>query len=264
MAAMLQVLSVSSGRKNVTITISADTQNYTLNTAKVSGYLVGATDVTFVVNSDVYLGSASTGSYALTIDTSWHPADNIKITNNGYIVGAAGAGGAGGASTAAAGGSGGNAVYAQRVVTFTNNGTVGSGGGGGGGGKGNAYTTSYQVQVGTDKFGPVYETRYTTSYWGGGGGGGGQGYSAGSGGAGGQWTNGNGGNGTAGTKTGAGTGGLGANNAAGTVNGAGGGVLGSAGTGSSAAGGAAAACLVGKSYVNAGAGITGTTFGGQS
>lgn len=264
MAAMLQVLSVSNGRKNVTITISADTQNYTLNTAKVSGYLVGATDVTFVVDSGIYVGSSSAGSYAFTVDTSWHPADTVTVINNGFIVGAAGAGGVGGAPTAAAGGSGGNAVYAQRIVTFTNNGTVGSGGGGGGCGTGNAYTTSYQVQTGVGKFGPEYTTYYTTSYWGGGGGGGGQGYSGGSGGAGGQWTQANGGTGTAGTKTGVGTGGLGSNSGAGTANGASGGALGSAGNASSAAGGAAAACLVGKSYVNAGAGITGTTFGGQS
>ena len=66
-----QMLAGGGGRKTVVVTISASTQNYLANTAKVSGYVSGNTDVTFVINSGVVVGSASTGSYAFTVDTSW-------------------------------------------------------------------------------------------------------------------------------------------------------------------------------------------------
>ena len=61
----------SSGRTAKAVTISASTQNYTANTAKVTGYVSGTTDVTFTINSGVVVGSASTGSYAFIVNTSW-------------------------------------------------------------------------------------------------------------------------------------------------------------------------------------------------
>lgn len=246
-----------SSRVAVTVTISASTQNYIANTAKVTGYSAGKTDVTFVINSGVVIGSASTGSYAFTVNTSWAAGDTVTVTNAGTVIGAGGNGGVG-SSTAVpaancAGSSGGPAVSVARTITWTNTGTCGGGGGGGGGG---AYS-----QIGSGGSPTLY---------GGGGGGGGRGNTGGSGGAGGSPNKvGSGSPGTAGTTTTAGTGGAGESGSGGT--GGNGGALGSAGSAGNAtaynpgAGGAAGACLVGKSFVNGGAGITGgTTAGGQS
>ena len=125
-------------RIKVTITLSADTQNYVLNTAKVTGYAPNKTDVTLVINSGVYVGSASSGSYALTIDSSWATEDTVTVTNSGLVLGAGGNGGGGGVygnlGKGFNGSGGGPSVLAQRDLTFTNSGTVGGGGGGAGGG----------------------------------------------------------------------------------------------------------------------------------
>ncbi len=135
-----------------TITISSNQTNYVLNTAKVSGYLSGLTDVTLVINSGVYISASSTGVYALDVDTSWAAGDTVTIVNNGFIVGIGGNGGNGGsaygnyvtstASTGSTGASGGPAFIARRAVSFQNNGTVAGGGGGGGGGGGAASYSS--------------------------------------------------------------------------------------------------------------------------
>lgn len=228
MAAMLQMLSVGRARKIATITISADTQNYTLNTAKVTGYEAGNTDATLVINSGVYVGSSSTGTYSLTVASGWDAKDRLYITNNGNILGAGGAGAGG--NTVGAGGAGGPAMQVLSNVTITNAGVVGGGGGGGGAGANTSSTT---------KFG--------TTYYAGGAGGGGQGYSAGS---------------PNGSTTAAGGGAGGASG----YSGGNGGTLGVAGGAGAAGGGggAAGACLAGKSYVNSGAGITGTTYGTQA
>jgi hypothetical protein len=244
------------GRLTATVTISASTQNYTANTAKVSGYVSGNTDVTFVINAGVVVGSASTGSYAFTVNTSWAAGDTVTVTNAGTVIGRGGNGGQGGASagTAPAGSSGGPAVSVARTVTWTNTGTCGGGGGGGGGG----------CFVSTGGGSPTLA--------GGGGGGGGRGNTGGSGGAGGAPNkSGSGSPGTAGTTTTAGTGGAGEPLAGNGGIGGNGGALGSVGSAGESkgfdggAGGAGGACLVGKSFVNAGAGITGgTTGGGQT
>lgn len=155
------------GRLQAAITISSNTQNYVLNTAKVAGYVAGQTDVTLTINSSIIVGSASAGSYALDVDTSWAAGDTVNIVNGGFIVGKGGNGGDGGTYNcgqinATAGGAGGPALRAQRAISITNNNIVGGGGGGGGGGNGGFFTGQ-----------PV----------GGGGGGGGAGNSVGSGGA---------------------------------------------------------------------------------
>jgi hypothetical protein len=118
--------------------------------------------VTFVVETDVVIGSSSTGSPAMTVGV-WPAGVTLVLTNTGYIVGRGGNGGDGGCaclSNGRAGGYGGPALYSRQAITITNNGIIGGGGGGGGGGAG----------IDGGYAGP------------GGGGGGGAGYVAGSGG----------------------------------------------------------------------------------
>lgn len=260
-----------SNRLVVTVTISASTQNYLANTAKVTGYAAGTTDVTFVINSAVVVGSASVGSYAFTVDTSWAAGDTVTVINNGTVIGFGGTGGAGGTSSGGLAGngfngtSGGPAVSVGRAITWTN--TSGVAGGGGGGGAGGGAADSFNG-VGNDVAG-------------GGGGGGGQGNSS-SGGAGGAGYLGgttSGSAGSAGSGSSGGNGGAGGTftNLGGTpvgMTGGNGGALGSSGSlatggatpdgiGVSGSVGAGGACLVGKSFVNSGAGITGGTTGGS-
>jgi len=253
----------------VTVTIGSNTQNYIANTAKVTGYVAGKTDVTFVISAGVVVGSASTGSYAFTVDTSWNAGDTVTVSNSGTIIGAGGGGGAGGASVnpsttnGVSGSAGGPAVSVGRTVSWTNAGTTGGGGGGGGGGGANAFD----------------DGKGNTTGIAGGGGGGGRGNNGGAAGAGGAssgWTTSYPGSaGTAGTSASNGSGGLGGSGSVDNAGGNGGGLgsAGATGTGSPSvggytppgSGGAAGACLVGKSFVNSGAGITGgTTGGGQS
>ena len=231
----------------VTVTISASTQNYIANTAKVTGYVAGITDVTFVINAGVVVSSASTGSFAFTVNTSWAAGDSVTVTNNGTIVAAGGAGGAGAdqGNAGNAGGGGGPAVYVQKYITWNNtSGTVAGGGGGGGGG---------------GYYG------FKEDAYGGDGGGGGRGLNGGAGGAGGTAVTANGSAGTAGTYTAAGLGG------GGTIPGGNGGGFGSAGAAGGAAttaggsGGAAGVALLGTAYVNGGGGFGGgVIYGSQT
>ena len=159
---------------NATLTISASTQNYTLNTAKVAGYVAGFTRLRVNINAGVVIGSASAGGYAFVVDTSWNGADTIFIQNGGIIAGNAGNGGRGGdagVSNHASGEAGGPALAVQRAVTFDNIGWIGGGGGGGGG------SAQYTYDNTDAKGGHI-----SYSYYGGGGGGGGSGNNIGSGG----------------------------------------------------------------------------------
>jgi hypothetical protein len=185
-----------SNRVTASATISSDTANYTVNTAKAPGYSSGKTDFTLTINSGVFVFSGSTGSYAMTVDTSWAAGDTVTIVNNGTIVGRGGGGGGGGGGGTYAGGSpgggGGPALLVQRAITMNNLNRI-AGGGGGGGGQGTVN--------GTNKSGEP------TVYYGGGGGGGGIGNGSAGGGGGnpeGQFV---GISGNAGTLTAAGTGG---------------------------------------------------------
>jgi hypothetical protein len=224
--------------------------NYVANTAKVSGsgYIAGISDVTFILGysySQVF-GSFSTGSYAFTIDNSWTSGDTVTliIYSGSQIQGRGGDGG----GTAGNGSSGGPAILAQYPVTIVNNGVVGAGGGGGGG-----------AQNFTFKDNTMY----------GGGGGGGQGWSGGAGGASsaraaGDYSI----DGLPGYYDHAGVG-----RGNDVFKGGNGGTLGSAGSSGGSwspgyfpntSGGASNSALIGKSYVNGGAGISGTVYGGQS
>lgn len=121
------------------ITLSANTANYVLNTAKVAGYVAGVTNVTLTINSGVIISSASTGTAAFIVDNSWAAGDTITVINNGTILGRGGNGGGGGAGSSAAGSgtSGGLGLLIQKATSINNgSGRIAGGGGGGGGGGG--------------------------------------------------------------------------------------------------------------------------------
>lgn len=207
-----------SNRKAVSITLASNTTNYVLNTAAVSGYVAGITDVTLTINSGVVVGSTATSGTAFTV-TGFTTGDTVAITNNGYIVGAGGKGGNGNQAGAA----GGLALSVGFATRITNNGTVGGGGGGGGG------SNSYQVASSSNTS--------IINYYGGNGAGGGAGNAAGAGGTGSSLNGSVGTTGSAGTLT---AGGGGAST---------GGSLGAAGGASSNAGGAAGAATSGNGNI---------------
>lgn len=140
--------------------ISADTQNYNIRARAVAAGWDGVIPLlaNITINSGIYVGSTSTGSYAFDTDLSFPAGSVLTLANNGFIVGTGGNGGA----NAAGGGNGGPALRAQFPITINNAGTIGGGGGGGGGG-------APAVNV---------NTPYNYSF--GGGGGGGAGYNPGS------------------------------------------------------------------------------------
>ena len=114
-----------------TVTLSSNTNNYTLTVGSIPGYVAGNTDVILVVNSGVTVSSTSTASAALLI-TGLNSADTVTINNSGTIVGAGGAGGFGAATgvTEEAGNTDGPG--------FGGDNPVNPAGGGGGGGSGNS------------------------------------------------------------------------------------------------------------------------------
>jgi len=119
------------------------TANYTLNTAKVSGYSAGKTCVNFTINSGAQISSGSTGSYAFVVGSCFASGDVIKITNNGTILGRGGNGGNAGYSGSSPGSSGGPGLQVNFPTTIKNSGRISSGGGGGGGGAPYAYTCDF-------------------------------------------------------------------------------------------------------------------------
>ena len=214
----------------VDLTISTNTQNYTLNPAAVSGYVANFSKVNLTINPGVYVGSASTGSYAMTI-TGFGAGDTINLINNGTIIGAGGNGGdspVGG--TGNNGNAGGNALLLQCPVNITNNGTIAGGGGGGGANDGGSIYGSC-TGGGGSVAGP--------------GGGGGAGYNAGAGGSGDP-------SGSSGSYTAGGGGG---------GNGGGPGIAGDT-SGSGRAGGSAGKYITGIGYANFI--VSGTLLGGYS
>jgi hypothetical protein len=161
-----------SGRLKIALALSGNQANYVLNTAKVTGYIAGQTDVVLTVNAGAVIGSTSTSTYALNVDTSWSVGDTVKIVNAGTIEGK---GGAGGAGNGGAGGAGGPALRCQRAVSIDNgSGVIASGGNGGTGG---ANTACY-VTYGLVFDGKGYSCGYSPSYVYPGGGAGGKGAGA--------------------------------------------------------------------------------------
>jgi hypothetical protein len=60
----LKPLAISS---TTNLLISANTQNYVLNTAKVAGYVPGSANVVLTINSGIYVGSSSIATPSLII-----------------------------------------------------------------------------------------------------------------------------------------------------------------------------------------------------
>lgn len=223
----------------INITISSDTQNYVLSPSNGSvspTYVPGFTVINLTINSGIYVGSTSTGTFALQI-SGFTTGDTINLINNGVIIGCGGNGGAGHNNAAGdAGSPGGPALYLLSTTNITNNGTIAGGGGGGGASDGG---TTYGSCFGGG-------SSYTGS-----GGGGGAGYNAGSGGSG-------DGPGSSGTRT---SGGAGNNGQGQAGNGGGPGQAGGS-SGNGRAGGAAGYYIVGQGYANW---LTlGTVLGGSS
>lgn len=135
-----------SNRVSIALTISANTANYNVYTSRGPTYDPGKSDITVTVNPGVIVYSTSTGTAALSVPSSFNPADTITVVNNGVILGCGGGGGGGGsagtgfANPGSAGAAAGGAFLTQRAVTVNNLNRIAGGGGGGGGGGGS--TTS--------------------------------------------------------------------------------------------------------------------------
>jgi len=131
-------------QKRISVSITATGNNYDVYANRGGSYSPGITDLTVTVPGTI--GSSSTGAYAMLVPNAFSPTDTVTIINNGVIQGAGGAGGRGGSPSFPApgntpkpgspGATGGNALYVNRPVVITNNGTIAGGGGGGGGGGG--------------------------------------------------------------------------------------------------------------------------------
>jgi hypothetical protein len=230
-----------SNRVQANITLSANTANYVLNTAKVTGYVAGSTDTTLTINSGVFVSSGSTGSYALTVNTSWAAGDTVTIVNSGTIVGRGGNGGNNNCASGDPGGVAGPALLVQRATSVNNINRIAGGGGGGGGGCGG----NFQCIGKCGKSGPC-----TCGFIIGGAGAGGGGIGGSVGGTAASCSN-SGGPGGAGTLTAAGGGGPGGEAAGGSGGGYGaaGGPGGSGGFPNQGAGGAGGAAVVGNSNI---------------
>jgi len=89
-----------------------------------------STQVKFIIEAGVVIGSSSISTYAL--ETGNWPSGAIvtlKINSGAYVVGKGGTGG----TPMGNGETGGNAILLDHNLTLTNNGVIGGGGGGGGG-----------------------------------------------------------------------------------------------------------------------------------
>jgi len=167
----------ATNRVAIPLVLSTNTYNYDVYANRGPTYVSGISDITVTVPAAVTVGSTSVPAYALSVPSAFSPTDTVTIVNSGVIQGMGGTGGAGGASGNSVpaarpgnpGGGGGNAIFVNRPVVITNNGTVAGGGGGGG-----RYSFTPQPK------GPV-----TVVIAGGHGGGGGAGFNGGAGGAGG-------------------------------------------------------------------------------
>lgn len=247
---LMSILLGAGGGARVSISLTAASNNYDVYTNRGPSYVAGSSDITVTVAAPTVIGSSSTGAYAMLVPSTFSPSDTVTIVNNGVIQGAGGNGGPGSQSgvSGSPGSSGGNALYINRPVTITNNGTIAGGGGGGGGGSG--------VTIGTPSFkGSVNYANYP-----GGGGGGGAGTIGGSGGSGVSGGSVTSSPGSPGTSSAGGAGGAGGGGRA--PSGGPGGGRGAAGTASNGSGGAAGNYIVGGSFVTWSA--TGTRQGGAA
>jgi hypothetical protein len=133
-------------RNEQTVTLAANTTNYTFDTSKLFSYIPGITDAILVVNSGVTIDATATNQAALTIG-AFDAADTVKLINQGSLIGRGGAGGVRGNNignlNGGTGGAGGAAINLNNNITLNNTGTIAGGGGGGGGGGGAINSVGY-------------------------------------------------------------------------------------------------------------------------
>jgi hypothetical protein len=154
-----------SNRRTTSYVFSSPVSNQSLNISTLSGYIAGLSCVTITVNPGVYVYSTSVSTAALSI-TGGTSGDNVRLVNNGYIMGQGGTGADGGFRTDVPYNGpypGGPAISLSYPVTIDNTNCAAYIGGGGGGG---AY--GYQYYCATSDSPDGY-----SSYGGGGGAGGG-------------------------------------------------------------------------------------------
>lgn len=119
-------------------TFAADENNYSVGASAVAAgwNQVKPLYVEATVNSGIVVGSASTAAYSYDTSGYTYPTGStMRITNNGYIIGAGGQGASGSGSDGgnlAAGHAGGPAMKVDMTTYITNNGIIGGGGGGSG------------------------------------------------------------------------------------------------------------------------------------
>ena len=111
--------------------LTSNTETYTFNPAKVTGYRAGNTTATLTILDNVYLYSNSISTPALTV-SGWDANDTIYIVNKGYIMGRGGDGGAyGGELGTVSATNGGTAISLSSNTTLFNYNFIAGGGGGG-------------------------------------------------------------------------------------------------------------------------------------
>lgn len=121
------VAPVSGPRVALTQVYTANSPSTVLTISGLAGYQAGRTDVTIIVNQNVFLWG---GLYGLFV-TGANPNDTVRLVNSGYIIGKGGNGGA------LPGGVGGDGLPALKLgcnltVENTSTGWICGGGGGGG------------------------------------------------------------------------------------------------------------------------------------
>jgi hypothetical protein len=116
--------------------ITSNTETYTFNPAKVSGYIAGNTTATLTITDNVYLYSNDVSIPALTVD-GWNPNDTVYIINRGYILGRGGDGGTYVSPEIVQATGGGTAIKVTANTTIFNYNSIAGGGGGGGSGNRN-------------------------------------------------------------------------------------------------------------------------------
>lgn len=149
-------------RKRVSVTITSNVTNYTLDVSKITDYSTGNTDITLYVSSAVYVYATTTSNAGLTV-AALNADDTVEIINNGYIIGMGGAGTTGPNSLSLIPEAGGPALTVNRNVTITNNSYIAGGGGGGGGSRGS--DTIYIGGGGGAGGGPGGRWRYKSQFY---------------------------------------------------------------------------------------------------
>jgi len=133
---MVAAAGAGPSRVDIALVISADSTNVNIYTSATGtgNYVAGESDVTLTINSGIYVGSTSQGTYALTTG-AFTTGDTVSIINNGVVIGK---GGARGVINGGAGGLGGYGFNCNFATTIDNTSGAFYGGGGGGGAGGYA------------------------------------------------------------------------------------------------------------------------------